>query len=144
MIDSKSLAGQVACRWQSRLSEGLGVCALLESQKEACSVLASDHLPGQAREGAFERPQEIEADVGASLLSLHIRSHRAQAAKLRDCGDAGHSQRCLGLGAEVGQLGDRLPRAHLSCFGCRTKTVPSAPSETVRSLTVVYEATPSG
>lgn len=54
------------------------------------------------------------------------------------------SQRGPRLWCEVRQVGDEFRHAHLSCFGCRTKTMPSAPTETVRSLTVVYEATPSG
>ena len=98
--DSESLAGQEPCRWQSRLSEGLGVCVLLERQKQACSVLQSDNLPRQAREGAFECPQGIETDIGASLLCLRIGGHRTQTAKLSGRGDTGRSPRCLRLGAE--------------------------------------------
>lgn len=79
----------------------------LQRKEQAGSVFPGHFLPGNARECAFERPEQIEAGLGFHPLDLGKRRHRPQRGQFLDAVDARGGQEGGGLWAQVGQRGER-------------------------------------
>lgn len=74
---------------------------------------ACDLAPGNAGQRGFERPQEIETNLGAKAFFGHgICGHRARMAQLFNRSNAKRRQNLLRFGAEALQSGNRSVGSH--------------------------------